>query len=220
MEYIKSIHSLLFPSKNWCFFCKEDTIFIHSYLCHDCKENLEILDREIDLDSPDIESTFYVLGFNRFIKDQVYDYKFNGKSYLYKPLGQIMVDSIKRIDLKGIDIIYFVPSHRRKEAIRGYNQSELLANYIGKSLDIQVSYKNLIKYRHTKAQNKLDKSNRLINLKDSFKIRKPIEVKGKNILLVDDIVTTGSTFIECGKELKANGAAKIIAFALTSSKKY
>lgn len=220
MEYIKSIHSLLFPSKNWCFFCKEDTIFIHSYLCHDCKENLEILDRQIDLDSSDIESTFYVLGFNRFIKDQVYDYKFNGKSYLYKPLGQIMVDSIKRIDLQGIDVIYFVPSHRRKEAIRGYNQSELLANYIGKSLDIQVSYKNLIKYRHTKAQNKLDKSNRLINLKDSFKIRKPIEVKGKNILLVDDIVTTGSTFIECGKELKANGAAKIIAFALTSSKKY
>lgn len=220
MEYIKSIHNLLFPSENWCFFCRENTIYINSYVCSECSENLEILDREIDLESSDIERAFYVLAFNRFIKEMVYDFKFNGRSYLYKPLGQIMVDSIKRLELKGIDTIYFIPSHRRKEAIRGYNQSELLAKYIGKSLNIEVSHNNLIKFRHTEEQNKLDKSHRLNNLKNSFKIKRVEEVKGKSILLIDDIVTTGSTFIECAKVLKTNGAREIIVFALTSSKKY
>ena len=220
MEYIKSVHSLLFPSRNWCFFCKEETIYIQSFICSDCKGNLEILDRKIDLESSYIKSTFYILGFNRFIKEMVYDFKFNGKSYLYKPLGQIMVDSIKRLDLNGVDIIYYVPSHRRKEAIRGYNQSELLANYIGQQLNIEVSHKNLVKYKHTEAQNKLDKSGRMKNLKDAFKVKRKEEIMGKSILLIDDIVTTGSTFIECAKVLKQNGAGEITAFALTSSKKY
>ncbi len=220
MEYVKSVHSLLFPSKNWCFFCKEETIYIDSYICSDCRDRLEILDREVDLETSDIEQAFYVLGFNRFIKEMVYDYKFNNKSYLYKPLGQIMVDSYERLDLNGIDIIYYVPSHRRKEAIRGYNQSELLANYIGKFLNIPVSHNNLIKIRHTKEQNKLDKANRLSNLKNAFKLKREEEIKGKSVLLIDDIVTTGSTFVECGKVLKESGAKEIIALALTSSKKY
>lgn len=221
MEYIKSIHSLLFWSKNWCFFCKEGNNFIDNYICHDCKDNLDILNREIDLDSKDIDSAFYILGFNRFIKEMIYDFKFNGKSYLYKPLASIMIDSIIDLNLnQQVDYIYFIPSHRRKEAIRGYNQSELLASYISKKLDIELSTNNLIKYRHTKEQNKLNKSGRINNLKDSFKIKRPEDIKGKSILLIDDIVTTGSTFIECAKVLKESGAKEITALALTSSKKY
>lgn len=221
MEYIKSIHSLLFPSKNWCFFCKEANNLISNYICDDCKDNLEILNREVELDSRHVDKAFYVLGFNRFIKEMVYDFKFNGKSYLYKPLASIMIDSI--IDLKlnrQVDYIYFIPSHRKKEAIRGYNQSELLAKYISEKLDIEVSTSNLIKCRHTKEQNKLNKSGRMDNLKDSFKVKRPEEIKGKSILLIDDIVTTGSTFIECAKVLKNSGAGEITAVALTSSKKY
>ena len=221
MEYIKSIHSLLFPSKDWCFFCKERNNFITNYICYDCKENLEILNKKVDMDSIDLDKVYYILGFNRFIKEMIYDFKFNGKSYLYKPLAHIMVDSIITFNLnQGIDYIYFIPSHKRKEAIRGYNQSELLASYISKELNIELSTNNLIKYRHTKEQNKLNKSGRIDNLKDAFKLKRPEEVKGKSILLIDDIVTTGSTFMECAKVLKENGAREITALALTSSKKY
>ena len=221
MEYIKSIHSLLFPSKNWCFFCKEKNNFITNYICDDCRDNIEILNREVDLDSLKVDKAFYILGFNRFIKEMIYDFKFNGKSYLYKPLAQIMVDSIEHLNLaSGIDLVCFVPSHRRKEAIRGYNQSELLAKYVSKKLDIKLSVDNIVKYRFTKEQNKLNRNQRLNNLKDSFEIKRPEEFIGKNILIIDDIVTTGSTFIECAKVLKKSGAREITALALTSSKKY
>lgn len=221
MEYIKSIHSLLFPSKNWCFFCKDHTIDITSYICHDCRGNLDVLNIEIELDSKVIERACYILGFNRFIKEMIYDFKFNGKSYLYKPLAQIMVDSIGSLNLASdIDLICFIPSHRRKEAIRGYNQSELLAKYISQKLDVNLSKDNLVKYRFTKEQNKLNRSQRMNNLEDSFKIKRPEEITGKNILMIDDIVTTGSTFIECAKVLKENGAKQITVLALTSSKKY
>lgn len=221
MEYIKSIHSLLFPSKNWCFFCKEKNNFITNYICDDCKDNIEILNREIDLDSVKVDKAFYVLGFNRFIKELIYDFKFNGKSYLYKPLAQIMVDSIEPLNLASdIDLICFVPSHRRKEAIRGYNQSELLAKYVSQKLDVKLSVDNIVKYRFTKEQNKLNRNQRMNNLKDSFEIKRPEEFIGKNILIIDDIVTTGSTFIECAKVLKKSGAREITALALTSSKKY
>ena len=132
-----------------------------------------------------------------------------------------MVDSITELNLnQGIDYIYFVPSHIRKEAIRGYNQSELLAKYISCEFNLELSKNNLIKYRHTKEQNKLNRSGRVSNLKDSFKIKRPEEIRGKSILLVDDIVTTGSTFIECAKVLKESGAKEITVLALTSSKKY
>lgn len=221
MEYIKSINSLLFPSRNWCFFCKTSTTYITSYICSDCRGQLEVLNREIELGSQDIEKSFYILGFNRFIKEMIYDFKFNGKSYLYKPLGKIMVDFIQSLNLiSNIDLICFIPSHRRKEAIRGYNQSELLAKYISEKLDIKLSKNNLVKYRFTKEQNKLNRIQRLTNLKGSFKVKRAEEFSGKNILIIDDIVTTGSTFIECAKLLKENGAGEIIVIALTSSKKY
>ena len=221
MEYLKSLNSLLFWSKNWCFFCKEGDINITNFICMDCSNNLEVLNREILLESEQIDKSFYVLGFNRFIKEQVYDYKFNSKSYLYKPLAHIMVESIKDLNLhEHIDLICYIPSHRRKEAIRGYNQSELLAKYISEKLDLKLSKGNLIKYRHTKEQNKLDKTGRISNLKNSFKVKRPEEFKGKSILLIDDIVTTGSTFIECAKVLNVAGARQITTLALTSSKKY
>ena len=130
-----------------------------------------------------------------------------------------MINLIKDKGIGDIDIILFVPSHRRKEAVRGYNQAELLARYIAKSLDIPISYNNLVKIKHTKDQSSLDKYNRMDNLKDVFKIKDKEEIYNKRILLVDDIITTGSTMIECAKILIKNEAREVIGLALTSSKR-
>lgn len=220
MEYIKSIHSLLFPTKNLCYFCKTKSDHIEGYICDQCRERLIVLDKEVKLDSPDIKKAYYSLNYNRFMREIIHSFKFNGKSYLYKPLGEIMCDTIIKNNIKDhIDLIIFVPSHRVKEAIRGYNQAELLAKYISKKLGIPLSHNNLNKIRKTKEQSHLTRMDRMNNLKDSFRLKDRFEIRDKRILLIDDIITTGSTMEECSRVLMDSGAREVIGLALTSSKK-
>ena len=213
-----SIQSLLFPTRDLCYLCKEKTPYIKEFTCCDCKDKLAFLNREIDIDSIYISRTFYSLNYNRFLRELIHGFKFNGKSYLYKPFAEIMLDTISQKNILDIDLIIYIPIHRRKEAIRGYNQSELLAGYISKNLNKPMSNGNLVKTKWTKEQNTLDRIQRFRNLKDSFSIRNPNEFEDKRILLIDDIITTGSTFNECAKLLIENGAKEIFAIALTSSK--
>lgn len=216
---LKEFKNILFGSKHICLICKEKDTTNSCYICKDCYENLEILNKEIDMDSPYINNVYYSLSYNRFLRDTISDYKFNGKNYLYKPFGEIMVETVMEREIdKDLDLILYVPSHRRKEALRGYNQAELLASYISTSLNKPLSKKNLIKIRWTKEQSALNKLDRMINLKDSFHIKSPEEIDGKKILLIDDIITTGVTMEECSRVLLKNGVKEVIGLALTSSK--
>ena len=213
-----SIHSLLFPTRNVCYLCKDKTPSITGFACYDCRENLVFVNKEVNVNSMYISRTIYCLNYNRFLKELVHEFKFNRKSYLYKPFSAIMLNTIRMLKINDIDLVLFVPIHRRKEAIRGYNQSELLAGYIAKELDLPISKGNLVKTRWTKEQNKLDRIRRLKNLKDSFFVKNPSTFYGKKVLLIDDFITTGSTFNECAKLLIDNGAKEVVALALTSSK--
>lgn len=199
--------------------CREKNGNMKSYICKDCFNNLDILNKEISIDSPYIGKIYYSLAYNRFIRDMMKDYKFNGKNYMYKPFGEIMLDTIKQIGIdKYIDLIAYIPSHRRKEALRGYNQAELLAAYIANQLNKPLLKDNLIKTKWTTEQSNLSKIDRIINLKDSFQIRRPKEIEDKTILLIDDIITTGVTMEECSRVLINNNANGVIGIALTSSK--
>lgn len=211
--------SILFPTQNLCYMCKEKSNYISNYICSECRDRLEYTHREVDIGSDYIVKTYYSVFYNRFIKELVHRFKFNNKSYLYKPLAEIMLETIDELDIANdIDLILYVPIHRRKEAIRGYNQSELLAMFISNKTNKPLSKKNLIKHRWTREQNQLKKIERKDNLKDSFKIKNPNEIINKRILLIDDIITTGATFDECGKILKNSGAREVVGLALTSSK--
>lgn len=213
------LNSLLFPTKDLCYLCKEKTLYIKQFICSECGERLVILHKQISIDSDYISNIYYSANYNRFLKEFIHGFKFNGKSYLYKPFSEIMIDTIKENNIHdNVDLICFVPIHFRKEAIRGYNQTELLANYIGMAIDKPISKKNLVKSKWTKEQNQLTKLERSKNLKHSFKLRDHDEIENKRILLVDDIITTGTTMEECAKVLMNGGAKEVIGLALTSSK--
>lgn len=215
---LDELKNILFQNKDLCYLCKNKTENL-SYICRDCYENLEIINGESKVEFKYMSRSYYSLAYNRFIRDQLSDYKFNGKSYLYKPFGEIMVNTAREMGIQDeIDLIMFVPSHRRKEAIRGYNQAELLGDYISKALKKPLSKKNLVKVKSTKEQSALNKLDRRLNLKESFQIRDKEEIKGKNILLIDDIITTGVTLEELSKILLNSGARKIVGLTLTSSK--
>lgn len=215
-----SIKSLLFPTENLCYLCKERHMKLEGTICIECHERIEYVNKEIEIQSKFINRTVFCVTYNRFIKELVHDFKFNGKSYMYKPFGEIIVKCIKENGLYNNDLIMFVPIHIRKEAIRGYNQAELLASHVSKALGIHISKKNLVKVKWTKEQNTLDRIQRLSNLRDSFVLSNSDEVVGKRILLIDDIITTGSTFNECAKVLHNNGAIEVNCIALTSGKKF
>ena len=219
MEYIKIVFDFIFPTKDICYFCNEHELKIENYICKSCRDNIQIVNKEVFLDQSTIIECYYTTIYDRFMKDIIKRYKFNDKSFLYKPLGAILLETIyeKGLDKK-IDLIAFVPSHRRKEAIRGYNQSELLAVFVSKELNVPIS-KTLIKRTHTVDQHFLNKEEREQNLKGAFKVKEREEVEGKSILLIDDLITSGSTMEECAIELKKNEAKAIFALALTSSRK-
>ena len=108
------------------------------------------------------------------------------------------------------DIVIPVPMMKNEKSSRGFNQSELLAKYIRKDGDkIKLDCKSLKKVRETKAQHTLTAAERSVNLKNAFAVSDSENISGKDILLIDDIRTTGTTVSECKRVLKRAGANEI-----------
>lgn len=110
------------------------------------------------------------------------------------------------------DLIVPVPLHWRRRFIRGFNQSQWLANYLGRQLNISVDNKLLTRIRNTPPQQQLRRKQRQKNLKGAFQVKRPIE--GQYIALIDDVVTTGSTVSELARLLKKSGASRVDIWCL------
>ncbi|MDD4297583.1 MAG: phosphoribosyltransferase family protein [Ruminiclostridium sp.] len=121
--------------------------------------------------------------------------------------------------LKVYDIILYIPMHPRRKRKRGYNQSELLAHHLARKMDIPVIKKAMVKVVNTRAQSALGKAGRFRNLLGAFLVKDSTLIKGKNVLLVDDVMTTGNTLEQCGKALKDAGATCVDAFVVAMRRK-
>ena len=219
MGFMDRITNMLFPQEYICLFCKGDTHYRKDYICTTCIKLIELANREVGLELPGIGKVYYSTLYNRFIREKLHAFKFQGKSYLYKPFGEILINTIKEKGLEtNIDAITFVPIHKRKKALKGYNQSELLAMYISKQLGIPLLDNHILKVKWTKDQSTLGKIDREKNLKDCFKAINIEDFIGKEILLIDDIITTGTTMEECSKVFIENKASRVHGLALTSSR--
>ena len=113
------------------------------------------------------------------------------------------------------DVLIPVPLHRKKQIRRGFNQAAVIAGMLGKKTGIPVEPKALVRTVNTKPQKECDDHERRKNLEKAFRIRKGIRLQGKNVILVDDIYTTGSTIDACAKVLKEAGAQKVYFISLS-----
>ncbi|HHV38346.1 MAG TPA: ComF family protein [Tepidimicrobium sp.] len=219
MGIVDGIINLLFPYEDMCLFCKSKVQSQKNHICTRCFRLIEFVNRPVDLRLSKVASLHYAILYNRFVVDKLHAFKFRGQGYLHKPFGELLVHSIYNIGLdRKVDLIAFVPAHRLKESFRGYNQSKLLAKYVSEKLDIRLLDNHIFKTKWTKDQNQLDKDDRARNLKDCFESKNIEDFKGKEILLIDDIITTGTTMEECSKAFIESGANRVHGLALTSSR--
>jgi competence protein ComFC len=136
---------------------------------------------------------------------------------LMTPLSELLINVLISSSFTSYflaDLIIPVPLHRHKIAERGFNQAELLAKIISEKFNWPMETKIVIRRKATKSQANLSKEKRLKNVVNAFQIVDPCRLKDKNIILVDDVCTTGATLEEVAKILKANGAKRVFALTL------
>lgn len=196
--------NLIYP--NVCGFCNK---VCKNGFCNKCKVKIKNSQINIIIKPRNkyFKELISIFKYEGIIRDKILQYKFEDKAYMYNTFAKIILKNEKICGLlKKYDIIIPVPIHKKRKAQRGYNQTQLIASKISKYLEIKLCDDVLIKSKNTIAQSKLNKNKRKQNIKGAFKILNSEKIQGKNILLFDDIYTTGSTVNECSKILTRAGA--------------
>jgi ComF family protein len=141
-------------------------------------------------------------------KEMIHHLKYSGFTELAASLSEIVYQSLRKNMPKGDFVAVPVPLHKNREAIRGFNQSELIVRDLSKKLHLHGGCA-ISRVKDTETQVNLNRELRQQNLKGAFTCSDSTLVKGKNILLIDDVATTLTTLNECAKVLKDAGAKKI-----------
>ncbi len=197
----------IFPQR--CIFCNS---FVEDFsefgaVCFSCRNLLrEEISPQILKNIENIDFLGYVGVYDRMLKMCLNRFKYFGFLNLYRFLGKLLVEVILE-NFSNFDIITFVPMHKKKYIKRGFNQSQLLAEYISKFFNVKVE-KLLVKIKDTPPQSSMDFEGRRENVKDVFK-RNFSELNGESVLIVDDVFTTGNTLRECAKELVLGGVGNV-----------
>lgn len=138
------------------------------------------------------------------VLDAVHAFKYNGRVQLAAGLGRLAVGAVSPDTAP--EVVLPVPLHLKRLRERGFNQSLLIAREVAAALNVAVDYRSLRRTRHTEKQTGFSAAERRKNVIGAFKVARPERVRGKSVLLVDDVFTTGTTVRECAKVLKAAGA--------------
>ncbi|MGR3221234.1 MAG: ComF family protein [Candidatus Anammoxibacter sp.] len=156
-----------------------------------------------------------VTAYNGVIRALIHRFKYDRKEVLSVSFGNNMIEWSNSCSvMSNVDLIVPVPLFWQKRIKRGFNQSLLIAKSLAKHNSIPISINNLKRIRNTETQANLTRNQRLKNVKDAFKVKKPAKFSGKKILLVDDVMTTGVTASECARILKAIGTQKVDVLVL------
>ncbi len=123
------------------------------------------------------------------------------------PLVELLKTAHAGGGLPAPDLIVPVPLHLERLKERGFNQSGLLAGELARKLRVPVSFDTIIRKNQTEPQTRLNRVQRLKNVKGAFELSGARDVQGRRILLVDDVFTTGTTLSECARTLKKKGGA-------------
>lgn len=146
------------------------------------------------------------------VRKLVHDFKYGNQRYLRYPLAAWLTETLTdpRLRDRQFDLIIPVPLHPARERERGFNQAALLAELLAESMNV-AARPVLERIRYTTTQTAYDRAERMENLAGAFRLRKNRDVRDLRVLLIDDVLTTGSTLSECARVLRRAGAASVHA---------
>jgi len=203
MDLFKTILDLIFPPR--CEVCRG---LGPETFCENCRKKISFLRPSAFTHSVGI--------YEGALKSAIWRFKFKKRTALADPLGVLMVKYLNHhLEMNEIDLVVPVPLHERRLRERGFNQSELLSHVISKYYDIPTVSGVLFRTKETHPQFDLPREQRLRNVRGAFELKGASLLKDRDILLVDDIYTTGSTVSECTYVLKSGGARKVHVLTLS-----
>lgn len=225
-EIKNSFLHLLFP--HVCSGCGSDILNEESALCMRCISELPETNFHKHANNP-VEKIFwgrlplvaataqYYFSKETRMQYLMHQFKYKGNKDLGKQLGYLMGnDLLQTPRFKNIDALIPLPLFAAKEKRRGYNQATILCEGISEVTRIEILPDIVIRGQYTDTQTKKGRIERWQNIEGKFQLVKPGKIKNKNILLVDDVITTGATLEACGQELMkadVNLAVATLCFA-------
>jgi len=235
----KGLRDLIYP--NCCLVCKNRTPSAsqRQFICGGCWDKVEqnlppfcascgrhLTPEAIEKNSCpscwklnfDFDRAFSPCAYSGAVKKLIHEFKYSGKDYLGKPLGKLMQTFIRdyQLPIAHLDFIIPIPLHKIRQREREFNQAEILSQEVAREFDKKTLIDALIRVKPTKTQTELTFQERCQNVKESFAVSKPELIKDTNLLLIDDVLTTGATSSEAAKCLKEAGARKVLLLTLAS----
>ena len=203
MKLLDRMLDIVFPDRLVCLSCGREAEVNEAGFCAECALGVELFNSAPPLEGIDGFTAVYI--YNEVSSRMVKRLKYQGKRYMAKPLSEKLVIP----DDWNIDAIVPVPLHYKRERERGFNQSELIAKHLAKRLGVRLDTSLLARIKNTKQQAELTVAGRRRNVKDAFCADE--SANGLNVLLIDDVRTTGATLISCAEALRRFGCGKVYA---------
>src|ERR1700730_4373626 len=229
-DFIRGIASLVYPPA--CTICPA-SVGLHEYLCADCESKLSRIvppfcDKCSEPFDGAITTTFAcancahrALHFDAavsayrsrgIVRHVILNFKYGRQIHLRHLVARWLVAALddERLRQRSFDAIVPVPLHPAKQRERGFNQAALLAEWLSEHMALPLR-PVLQRVRFTTTQTAFDRAERMQNLRNAFRLRKNGDVRKLRVLLIDDVLTTGSTLSECARVLKEAGAQSVYA---------
>jgi ComF family protein len=208
---VSDLGSLIYPRK--CYACGLNLCDCEEYICLNCQCSLPRTNFYREKDNPVSKifwgrvKLFRACSFLYFhkggsLQTLIHKLKYEGKSEIGVELGRMFGGELyKNSDYATVDMIVPVPLHYKKEKLRGYNQSTMISNGISEIISANVAESCIIRPDKGETQTNKARYERWENVRSAFVLNEPDIVRGKHILLVDDVVTTGSTIEACANAI-------------------
>src|SRR3972149_5151276 len=219
-NYLTELFDFILP--RFCPSCRNKLTSAENTVCNSCLSKIKLADPEFikseyqrKYENKRIISGFvsqYIFEKDKELQHIIHALKYDKKFHIGIFLGKSLGEHFKsQFQSWNINLIVPVPLHHLKKAERGFNQSYYIAKGISIATGISLNDRAIKRFRFTQSQTTMTLKEREENIEGAFKVRKKENVKGKNVLLVDDVMTTGATISECGRVLLEAGANQIYA---------